>query len=68
MYIKVPIKECWDKTGKGPIKTRWLDINKGDNIHPEYRSRLVATGLKTDQRPDLFAGTPPVEAIRLNTV
>ena len=21
--------------------------------------------LKTDQRPDLFAGTPPVEAIRL---
>ena len=29
-------------TGKIPIKTRWIDINKGDDTTPNYRSRLVA--------------------------
>ena len=28
VYEKVPIKECWDNTGKAPIGTRWIDINK----------------------------------------
>ena len=37
VYHERPIKECWDKTGKAPIKTRWIDINKGDEIHPELR-------------------------------
>ena len=32
VWIKVPIRECWDRTGKAPIKTRWLDINKGDKV------------------------------------
>ena len=62
VYIKVPIQECYDKTGKSPIKTRWIDINKGDKIHPEYRSRLVAKEIKTNKREDLFAATPPLEA------
>eukprot|EP00434_Breviolum_minutum_P025627 symbB.v1.2.022644.t1/scaffold2018.1/size92264/4 len=26
----VPISECYQKTGKGPISSRWIDINKGD--------------------------------------
>ena len=38
VYEKVPIEECWNRTGKNPIKTRWLDINKGDEDNPEYRS------------------------------
>ena len=42
VYVKTPIKTCWDKTGKAPIKTRWIDINKGDEVHPDYRSRFVA--------------------------
>ena len=52
VYEKVPIEECWSKTGKNPIKTRWLDINKGDEDNPEYRSRLVAKEIKTDNRLD----------------
>ena len=32
VYVKVPIGECWERKGKGPIDTRWLDINKGDKI------------------------------------
>ena len=35
LYLKVPIQECWDKTGKAPTKTRWIDINKGDDEYEE---------------------------------
>ena len=28
MYHKVPISECLDKTGKQPIGTKWVDVNK----------------------------------------
>ena len=41
VYTKVPIQQCWDRTGKGPVRVRWLDINKGDEVNREYRSRLV---------------------------
>ena len=62
VYVKVPLRECWDETGKHPIGTRWVDTNKGDRDHPEYRCRLVAQEIKTDRRDDLFAATPPLEA------
>jgi hypothetical protein len=65
VYTKVPIKDCWDKTGKGPIKTRWIDINKGDKVHPNYRSRFVAKDFNTEKRLDLFAATPPLEALEI---
>ena len=42
VYKKVPIKQCIQETGRGPIGTRWVDINKGDDINEDYRSRLVA--------------------------
>ena len=31
VYDKVPVAECWSETGKPPIDTRWIDINKGDS-------------------------------------
>ena len=65
VYHKVPIQECYDKTGKGPIETKWIDINKGDAIAENYRSRLVARETQTDGRPDLFAATPPLEAFKV---
>ena len=42
LYDKAPVQESWDRTGIGPINSRWIDINKGDSIHPDYRSRWVA--------------------------
>ena len=42
VYEKLPMKECWEKTGKAPIGVRWVDVNKGDNAKRNYRSRLVA--------------------------
>eukprot|EP00969_Alexandrium_andersonii_P014742 644340-Alexandrium_andersonii.AAC.1 len=65
VYEKVPIEECRRETGKAPIQVRWVDINKGDEERPEYRSRLVAKEIKRDQRGDLFAATPPLEALKL---
>ena len=65
VYIKVPIKECMERTGKKPIGVRWVDINKGDHVSPEYRSRLVAKEIKMDKRSDLFAATPPIEALKM---
>ena len=62
MYVKVPVEECWRVTGKGPIGTRWIDVNKGDQENQELRSRLVAKEIKRDNRDDMFAATPPLEA------
>ena len=42
VYNKVPICKCWESTGKAPIGVRWVDVNKGGEIHLECRSRLVA--------------------------
>ena len=59
VYNKVPLSKCWEATGKAPIRVRWVDVNKGDKIHPDYRSRLVAKEIKIGKREDLFAATPP---------
>ncbi|CAK0879940.1 unnamed protein product, partial [Prorocentrum cordatum] len=65
VYTKVPISECFEKTGRAPIGTRWVDVNKGDENRPEYRSRIVAQELKKlEDRDDTFAATPPLEALK----
>lgn len=58
----MPIEECWKSIGKKPIKVKWVDISKGDEVNPEYRSRPVAKEIKNDKGEDLFAATPPLEA------
>ena len=65
LYDKVPISECWEKTGKAPIGTKWLDINKGDVAKPNYRSRCVAKEIAYDKQDGLFAATPPLEVMKL---
>eukprot|EP00971_Amphidinium_carterae_P328332 6460147-Amphidinium_carterae.1 len=52
------------------IGTRWLDINKGDDLQPVYRSRLVCqetrrvSSIRGDDISAVFAATPPLEALR----
>lgn len=65
VYDKVKVSECWQETGKGPIGTRWVDINKGDSNNPNYRSRMVAMEFKTDKRPEWYAATPPSECLKI---
>lgn len=41
---------------------------KGDEVKTEVRSRLVARDFRTKadkEREDLFAGAPPLEAVRM---
>ena len=39
-----------------------MDINKGDDVNPEYRARWVAQELGHGQKDwELFAATPPLE-------
>ena len=53
------------QTRKKPIGTRWIDTNKGDEVHREYRSILVAQEIKRGTRTDLFAATPSLEAMNI---
>ena len=46
VYEYAPAAECARVTGKAPIGTRWIDVNKGDTQNPNYRSRLVAENIK----------------------
>ena len=64
VYDKVPRAACYAKTGRSPVRVRWVDVNKGDEQNPDYRSRLVAMEFKTDSSAEWFSGTPPLEALR----
>ena len=34
LYTKVPIQQCYERTGQAPISTRWIDINKWGSRKP----------------------------------
>ena len=61
VYTQASQEEA-QEAGCKPVPTRWVDINKGDDINPEYRSRLVAKEIKVSKNEDLFAAAPPLEA------
>ena len=65
VWMKVPRRRSFEKTGRPPISVRWVDVNKGDEHEPNYRSRLVARQLKaTDlSGKSYFAPAPPLEAL-----
>ena len=41
-----------------------MDVNKGDDKDPNYRSRLVAKDIRKKWEDSIFASTPPLEALR----
>ncbi len=57
--------DCWHETGKAPIGSKWVDVNKGDVKKPSIRSRFVVKEIATYKSDDFFAATPPLEALRL---
>ncbi|CAE8636765.1 unnamed protein product, partial [Polarella glacialis] len=64
VYTKRPISECWQQTGKARIRTKWIDRNKGEKSNPDIRCRLVACQYNLYKDAELFAATPPLEALR----
>ena len=47
------------------MKSIWIDINKGDDKTPNYRSRMVGKEFNDSELEGLFAATPSLEALRL---
>ena len=62
---------CLAETGRPPIATDWVDINKGDSLRPNYRSRLVCQETRGRSKTDVegwaatFAASPPFGAFKL---
>ena len=65
---RAEVRVC-GKDEQGPSKGRWVDVNKGDDANPNYRSRYVAKEIKAiyggNQREDVFAAMPPLESLKL---
>ncbi len=59
-----PWAEARERQGKPPISIKWVDVNKGDDECPNYRSRLVAREIRRPGESPIFAPTPPLESIR----
>ena len=66
VWKKVPKARAKAASGRAPISVRWVDVNKGDDLNPNYRSRLVARQLKATDTSgkSYFAPAPPLEALR----
>ena len=66
-------KPAWEKIkrslakGRGwrIVKFRWIDITKGGDANPNYRSRMVGKEFNNGELEGLVAATPPIEALRL---
>ena len=69
IYEKRTLDECWAVTGKAPITLKWIDRNKGDSLHPNFRSRLVVREVKKQHGAlpahMLFSNMPPLEAAKI---
>ena len=64
VWEKIPRKLAKDKGWK-IVRSRWIDINKGDDLSLNYRSRMVGKESNDSELDGLFAATPPLEALRL---
>ena len=66
VWLKVPKHVAREKSGRQPISVRWVDVNKGDDLIPNYRSRLVARQIRAldASGQNFFAPAPPLEALR----
>ena len=58
------IEECRRHTSKPPVTVRWVDVNKGEDVNPNIRSRFVACQIRQAGEEAIFAPTPPLEALR----
>ena len=62
---------CMAEPGRPPIPTDWVDINRGDSLRPNYRSRLVCLETRGRSTIDVegwavtFAATPPYETFNM---
>ena len=57
--------QLWHSTTSRQLTQKWIDTDKefeGEPMH--IRLRIVAREFKSGDRPDLYAGAPPLEALK----
>ena len=65
VYEKVDDRAVVAKYNVTPVDTKWVDTDKAFEGEPvRIRSRIVAREFKRGHRPDLYAGTHPLEALK----
>ena len=65
VHEKVDEKEAVEKYGITPVNTVWVDTDKAFEVEPmQIRSQMCAREFKSDDRSDLYAGIPPLEALK----
>ena len=65
VFEKVDERAAVAKYSVTPFDTKWVDTDKAFEGEPmQIRSRIVAREFKSEDRPDLYAGTPPLEALK----
>ena len=65
MCTGVSRETCLRERGRAPIKTGWAETDKGPPGKPNVHARWVAKEYKTHARPELYASTPPLEALKI---
>ena len=60
VFDKVPIAQCWERTGKAHLKARWVDRDKGTR----YRSRWVAKQFKGSDSEEWFGAAQSIDGVR----
>ena len=65
MYTRVTRETCPRVTGKAPTKTGWVETDTTKPGKLNVRARWVAKENRTHARPELYASTPPLEALKV---
>ncbi len=71
LFDEAPVIECWERTDRPPVSTKWVDVNRGTAEKPDVRCRLVARNFKPKgekDREDVFAAMPPNGGSRQETM
>ena len=65
VHEKVDERTAVTKYNVTPVDTKWVDTDKAFEEEPmQIRSRIVAGECKSGDRPDLYAGTYSLEALK----
>ena len=64
VYAHSTWSEAIQRTGRRPLKLKWIDTNKGDAVSRNLRSRLVCTEVRRKGTEAIYSATPPMESLR----
>ena len=65
MQVYTRVSRAMQKMKGGKIiGVQWVGASKGDSEKPDTRSRLVGQEFNTGKNDELYASTPPLEALR----